>query len=96
MKLENKDNNELDIGQSLHSIYIHTYDMPMTSIRSHVNLTKSPLSSISLGEGRLNGNVTVVSALASGDDGMCDFVGGFGTASLDRASSSKNCKNQVI
>jgi len=39
--------------------------------------------------------VTVVSALVSGDDGMCDFVGGFGTASLDRASSSKNCKNQV-
>lgn len=68
----------------------------MTSIRSHVNLTKSPLSSISLGKGRLNGNVTVVSALASRDDGMCDFVEVFGTASLGRASSSKNCKNQVI
>lgn len=68
----------------------------MTSIRCRINLTKSPLSSISLGEGRLNGNVTVVSALASGDDGMCDFVEGFGTASLDLASSSKNYKNQVI
>jgi len=68
----------------------------MTSIRSNVNLTKSPLSSISLGKGRLNGNVTVVSALVSRDDGMCDFVGVFGIASLDRASSSKNCKNQAI
>lgn len=55
-------------------------------------LNSSPLSSISLGEGRLNGNVTVVSAFASRDDGMCDFVGDCGTASLDRASSSKNCK----
>lgn len=83
----------MDISQNLHSIYIYIHDTTMTSIRSHVNLTKSPLSSISLGEGRLNGNVTVVSALASGDDGMCDFVGGLGTASLDRASSSKNCKH---
>lgn len=39
--------------------------------------------------------MTVVSALVSGDDGMCDFVGDFGTASLDLASSSKNCKIQV-
>lgn len=54
-------------------------------------LNNLPLSSISLGEGRLNGNVMVVSAFASRDDGMCDFVGDFGTASLDRASSSKNC-----
>lgn len=41
----------------------------------------------------------VVSVFASRDDGMCDFVGDFGTASLDRASSSKNCnkiKNQII
>jgi hypothetical protein len=74
--------------------YLYIYDALMTSFKSHVNLKKSPLSSISLGEGRLNGNVTVVSALASGADGMCDFIGGFGTASLDRASSSKNCKNQ--
>lgn len=59
----------------------------MTS-NGYFNQINSPLSSISLGEGRLNGNVTVVSALASRDDGMCDL--GFGTASLDRASSSKN------
>jgi len=59
---------------------------------NQISLLNSPLSSISLEEGRLNGNVMVVSAFASRDDGMYDFVGGFGTASFDRASSSKNCK----
>lgn len=54
------------------------------------NVTDLPLSSTSLGEGRLNGNVTVVSALTSRDDGMCDLVGSLEIASLDRASSSKN------
>jgi len=39
MKLENKDNDELDIGQNLHSIYIY-YNTPMTSIICRINLTK--------------------------------------------------------
>lgn len=59
-----------------------------------IMVTNLPLSSISLGKVRLSGNVTVVSAFVSRYNGMCDFVGGFGTASFDRASSSKNCKNK--